>query len=115
MRPLDYTFRKILKGRTNWMSALGIFLIIFGIVGFIIKWFGEQMKKKLTGKRCQCSACGLYFNSLAAFDLHRIGTYKLDTRGCLSEASLQASGARLNESGYWVLGWKGIVDSRPVP
>jgi len=41
MRPLDYTFRKILKGRTNWMSALGIFLIIFGIVGFIIKWFGE--------------------------------------------------------------------------
>ena len=36
MRPLDYKLRKFLKGRTNWVSALGIFLILFGILGFIL-------------------------------------------------------------------------------
>jgi hypothetical protein len=30
---------------------------------------------KLTGDRCKCGACGLYFNSTFAFDAHRTGTF----------------------------------------
>lgn len=33
------------------------------------------MELKLTGNRCKCTACGEYFNSVAAFEKHRTGAY----------------------------------------
>jgi hypothetical protein len=41
MRPVNYVFRKILKGRTNFVSALGILLVILGILGFVLLHSGS--------------------------------------------------------------------------
>lgn len=42
---------------------------------------------KLTGKRCQCTACGRYFTTAKNFDRHRVGDYDFDApdfgRRCL--------------------------------
>lgn len=64
---------------------------------------------KLTGKRCQCAACGLYFKSASGFDRHRHGKYTLDpnTRHCLTVAELQSKGWTLNPAGVWLLPSKG--------
>ena len=55
----------------------------------------EEMK--LTGDRCQCRACGEYFNSTFSFDKHRKGTSK--DRVCKSPSDI---GMSKNERGFWI-------------
>ena len=54
---------------------------------------------KLSGDRCQCTACGEYFNSTYAFDKHRKGDYK--ARFCLSVDEMIAKGFGKNPKGFW--------------
>jgi hypothetical protein len=56
---------------------------------------------RLTGDRCKCSTCGQLFNSTAAFDKHRTGSYS-DARRCRSIEEMQARGMIPNAAGYWV-------------
>lgn len=56
---------------------------------------------KLTGNRCQCTACGEYFNGVAGFDAHRIGRFGVDRR-CLDVAAMTAHGWMRNAAGFWV-------------
>lgn len=52
---------------------------------------------KLTGNRCLCQACGRYFNSVSAFDRHRVGSgAKIQ---CVDPAQL---GMILNAHGFWI-------------
>lgn len=55
---------------------------------------------RLTGNRCQCTACGEYFNGVAPFDHHRTGSYGIDRR-CLTGAELEAIGFIRNAAGFW--------------
>jgi len=57
---------------------------------------------KLTGSRCQCSACGEYFNRPSLFDRHRAGSYQPLARRCLSPDEMRAKGWRKNSAGFWI-------------
>lgn len=59
------------------------------------------LTRKLTGDRCHCRACGLYFNSTAAFDKHRSGAFATDRR-CLTSQEMAERGMATNSAGYWV-------------
>jgi hypothetical protein len=58
---------------------------------------------KLTNSRCRCS-CGQFFNSVSAFDRHRVGDWR--DRGiqryCLTVLEMLAKGWTLNAAGFWV-------------
>lgn len=56
---------------------------------------------KLTpgSNRCLCSGCGEHFNSVAAFDMHRIG--KGRDRRCERP---EAVGMVKNGAGFWITG-----------
>lgn len=56
---------------------------------------------KLSGQRNQCRSCGEYFNSNAAFDKHRAGTYTPNTRHCLSQDEMKAKGMVIGGDGFW--------------
>lgn len=63
--------------------------------------------KRLNGDRNQCAECGLLFNSTAAFDKHRVGSFGTGAglpaaRRCLSQADMQGIGMALNQAGFWV-------------
>jgi predicted nucleic acid-binding Zn ribbon protein len=58
------------------------------------------MTRKLAGDHCQCTACGNYFNSTAAFDKHRWGDY--EDRHCKSEEQMFAAGMALSGTGWWL-------------
>jgi hypothetical protein len=63
---------------------------------------GRMMnKRKLTGRRCQCGGCGEYFNSLGAFEKHRVGDHGKDRR-CRSTDEMKSAGMALNPAGWWV-------------
>jgi len=60
---------------------------------------------RLTGCRCQCTACGEYFGSERAFERHRVGDYALPgmwrgTRRCLPLADMLAAGWTRNGRGF---------------
>ena len=58
---------------------------------------------KLRGDRCQCTACGLYFNSTAAFDKHRVGDHRVTRdRRCLTPQQMQERGMEQTSEGWWV-------------
>lgn len=57
---------------------------------------------KLRGDRCQCSGCGKYFNSTAAFDKHRRG--EMTARKCLTEQEMTGKGMERNSAGFWITG-----------
>ena len=68
-----------------------------------------MIASKLTGSRCRCSACGEVFNSLSAFDGHRVGPYRqfrdpIDApdRRCLAVAEMFRKGMERNARGFWV-------------
>ena len=50
-------------------------------------------------KVCGCRACGEVFNSLSAFDRHRIGKYP--NKQCLTAEELTEKGWKQNTKGYW--------------
>jgi len=56
---------------------------------------------KLTGSRCQCRACGEYFNSAFAFDKHRIGEHG-KTRRCMTSNEMSGKGMERNQALFWV-------------
>ena len=64
-----------------------------------------RQRPKLTGNRCQCTACGEYFNGLQPFDKHRVGEYakagQRNTRRCLAVAEMEARGWMRNAAGFW--------------
>ncbi len=62
---------------------------------------------KLTGGRCQCAACGEYFNSDTPFGRHRVGSYAKPgewqgNRRCLTPAEMTAKGWQPNAAGFWI-------------
>lgn len=63
-----------------------------------------MIARRLTGSRCLCRTCGEYFNSVTAFDRHRVGTWR--DRGawrrCLEPSEMVARGWSLNALGFWV-------------
>ena len=56
---------------------------------------------KLTGNRNQCQACKQYFNSNAAFDMHRVGGHGVDRR-CRTPQEMLDKGMVVNHAGFWV-------------
>jgi hypothetical protein len=50
--------------------------------------------------KCQCAACGLYFNSTYAFDRHGSGEWA--ERRCLSATQLREKGWSTNGTGHWI-------------
>lgn len=60
-------------------------------------------EKKVTNSRCQCRECGEYFNSVGAFDKHRI--HRVDKKPvdpyCLNREGMALSGMVENAAGYW--------------
>lgn len=61
--------------------------------------------RRLTGGRCECPTCGLYFTSPREFDRHRAGRYaepeeRTGTRHCRSLAVLLARGWRMDLRGF---------------
>ncbi len=55
----------------------------------------------LSGSRCQCTVCGLYFNSDYAFQKHRVGLHMPGERRCLSPDEMLEKGMALVGS-FWV-------------
>ncbi len=47
---------------------------------------------KLTNRRCQCAACKKYFNTVSAFDKHRTGRHRNDTRRCRTTEEMTQAG-----------------------
>ncbi len=63
--------------------------------------------KRLSGDRNQCPSCRLFFNSVHAFDVHRIGRHGLpyghpEGRRCRTEPEMLAKGMAVNGYGFWV-------------
>lgn len=56
----------------------------------------------LTGDRCRCASCGLYFKSTAAFDKHRTGPFRNGERRCKTYDEMSQAGMAVNAKGYWV-------------
>ena len=58
-------------------------------------------KLKVGESRNQCQGCKQYFNSNAAFELHRIGEHGVDRR-CMTVDEMKARGMEVNQAGYWI-------------
>lgn len=61
--------------------------------------------RRLTGGRCQCPRCGLYFTSAREFDRHRVGDYAKSgewkgERYCRPLADLFAQGWQEDARGF---------------
>lgn len=56
---------------------------------------------QLTGSRCEYGSCHQRFNSVSAFDLHRVGLHAAD-RHCRELSEMRAIGMSLNELGFWI-------------
>lgn len=61
---------------------------------------GFTPKLPIGSNRAQCGVCGLYFGSVAGFDMHRVT--EDGTRRCLTVAAMRERGMAVNEKGYWV-------------
>src|SRR5260370_3832476 len=57
---------------------------------------------RLSGDRNECPGCGQLFNSSAAFDKHRTGTFTPAARRCVTNPEMIAKGMARNASGFWV-------------
>jgi len=58
---------------------------------------------KVGNSRCQCIGCDEYFNSVSAFDKHRVDAL-CETRRCLTPKEILRVGLSLNAAGYWSRG-----------
>jgi hypothetical protein len=64
--------------------------------------------RRLTGDHNQCPTCREYFNSTAAFERHRAGSFEnLKTgesamRYCLTVDQMREKGMTVNAGGWWV-------------
>jgi len=55
----------------------------------------------LTGSRNECPTCDELFNSIRAFEAHRVGQIGVDRR-CLGVEGMLAKGMAKNAAGFWV-------------
>ena len=55
----------------------------------------------LTGDRNQCQGCKEYFNSIKAFERHRIGEFGVDRR-CRTPDEMIERGYSKNKHGFWI-------------
>ena len=55
--------------------------------------------KPASNRRCQCPACGAYFNGLTLFDQHRVGP--MTDRSCLTPDQMTAKGWYIGDDGFW--------------
>ena len=59
---------------------------------------------KVTHHRCQCRGCGEFFNSVHAFDKHRVGVYDIRAPGygrhCRTPAEMEAAGMSNSDRGW---------------
>lgn len=69
---------------------------------------------KLTGSRCLCRACGERFNSIAAFDRHRIDAFS-GSRRCLTAEEMSRLGMTRNAAGFWITKVRTKHRVKPVP
>ena len=60
--------------------------------------------KKLTSSRCLCRGCNEYFNSVYAFDKHRVGVG--GERRCMTQGDMNLKGFEKNQAGFWTTGLK---------
>jgi hypothetical protein len=62
--------------------------------------------KLLKGNRNQCGVCKKYFNSVGAFDKHRVfdnpKVHNWATRRCMTSDEMVSSGMFINKAGFWV-------------
>ena len=60
--------------------------------------------KLLKGNRNQCGVCKEYFNSIGAFDKHRVFDKPKDwaTRRCMTSGEMISNGMSLNQAGFWI-------------
>lgn len=65
---------------------------------------GMQPRPRLSGNRCRCTACGEYFNSVSAFDRHRLGSYQNrgGQRRCRTWRELRSLGWAVSAAGFWI-------------
>ena len=82
---------------------------------------GEGMK--LSGDRNQCQGCKAYFNSTAAFDKHRVGTfgapigdgtYMAHTRRCRTPEEMAAAGMSKNAADFWITAANPMFSKAPA-
>lgn len=64
----------------------------------------QRPKLRLAGDRNQCPTCALGFDSVEAFDAHRVtvtpgASYQ---RRCMSEAEMRNNGMTVNPAGFWL-------------
>ena len=78
-------------------------------MGINMTQFIRVFGNRLTGARCRCAGCGALFNSVTAFDLHRVGPYsQLDDptgercRRCLTVEEMTRRGMSINSAGFWI-------------
>lgn len=59
---------------------------------------------KLGSSRCECPTCGECFNSVYAFDRHRVPIFggRPTDRVCLTPRQMRNYGMVENAAGYWV-------------
>jgi hypothetical protein len=61
--------------------------------------------RRLTGSRCLCRGCGQLFNSVTAFDSHRVDDQTGPAhaaRRCLTLAEMRRIGMSLNSAQFWI-------------
>ncbi len=51
--------------------------------------------------KSECSVCGATFVSVAAFDIHRVGSYLPRSRRCMTVNEMQAEGLIQDDKGWW--------------
>ena len=56
---------------------------------------------KLGHSRNQCAGCSEYFNSTAAFEMHRTGVIGVNRR-CMTPQEMEAKKMSKNTDGFWV-------------
>jgi len=61
----------------------------------------RQNRRKLRGQRCECCACGEYFNKVSTFDSHRVGKFGKNRR-CLTVQEMQARNMNKTQDDYWI-------------
>jgi len=62
---------------------------------------GDTRRRRLTGHRCLCRGCDEHFNSVRAFDRHRVWG-SLTVRRCLTTGEMVGTGMSVNSSGFWI-------------
>ena len=61
-----------------------------------------SIELKVSHSKCRCPTCGLFFNSIAGFDKHRVPDEIVEGKRCRSEAEMLEAGMATNTAGYWV-------------